>query len=167
MSLKYVDIGEMEEINLNDLIQDVLELLHGQMEQSNATIKINGTLPIVYANYKRLREVFQNLIDNGIKFRKKDTNPLIEIGTINTNSKPIFYVKDNGIGVSKQYHKKIFDLFERLSHDEDGTGVGLALVRRIIELHQGKIWLESEAGNGFVFKFTVGDLKWGRNEKKQ
>ena len=89
-----------------------------------------------------LVEVVQNLVDNAAKFVKDQPNPKIEIGVRDKDEEHIFYVKDNGIGIDPKYHEKIFRLFDKLDPNSDGAGVGLALVKRIVELHGGKIWVE-------------------------
>jgi signal transduction histidine kinase len=105
----------------------------------------------------RLIEVVQNLIENALKYSKPKTKPRIEIGTIdNTEAgQPIFYVRDNGIGIEKQYHDQIFGLFNKLDAQSEGTGIGLSLVKRIIEVHDGRIWVESEKGRGSAFFFSL------------
>ncbi len=104
----------------------------------------------------RLVDVLQNLIDNAAKFAGGQAHPQIEIGQRGEEGgKPIFYVKDNGIGIAPKHHEQIFGLFNKLDPNIEGTGVGLALVKRIVELHGGRIWVESEAGRGTVFYFTL------------
>jgi len=83
--------------------------------------------------------------------------PVIEIGYENNTEKAIYFVKDNGIGIKKEFHERVFGLFDKLSSETEGTGIGLALVKRIIEVHGGKIWVESEQGNGAKFCFTLGN----------
>jgi signal transduction histidine kinase len=98
----------------------------------------------------------QNLLDNAAKFMGDQPEPRIEIGQRGTEQgKPIFYVKDNGMGVAPEYHERIFGLFNKLDARSEGTGVGLALVQRIVEVHQGRIWIESELGQGSTFLFTL------------
>ena len=105
--------------------------------------------------FKR-REILQNLIDNAAKYMGDQENPQIEIGRQGEDGgKPIFYVKDNGIGIAPEYHERIFGLFNKLDAMSEGTGVGLALVKRIIEVHGGRIWVESEVGQGSTFYFTL------------
>ncbi|NJN79528.1 MAG: GHKL domain-containing protein [Anaerolineales bacterium] len=103
----------------------------------------------------RLVEVVQNLVDNAAKFMGNQFNPKIEIGFKEDESESIFFVRDNGIGIDSNYHEKIFELFNKLNPDAEGTGIGLALVKRIIEVHGGKIWVESEVGKGATFYFTL------------
>jgi len=104
----------------------------------------------------RLVEAVQNLIDNASKYMGKQPNPLIEIGQQGEDDgKPIFFVRDNGIGISHEYHERIFGLFNKLDPRSEGTGIGLSLVKKIIELHGGRIWVESELGKGATFYFTL------------
>ena len=98
----------------------------------------------------------QNLIDNAAKYMGEQPDPSIEIGLRGfSDSKPIFFVKDNGIGIAREYHERVFGLFNKLDPKSEGTGVGLALVKRIVEVHGGKIWIESDAGVGTTFLFTL------------
>jgi signal transduction histidine kinase len=98
----------------------------------------------------------QNLIDNAIKFMGDQPNPHITIGTTkDENNNSIFFVRDNGVGIDKQYHERIFTLFNKLDVGAEGTGIGLTLIKRIIEIHNGRIWLESEPGKGTTFYFTL------------
>jgi len=104
----------------------------------------------------RIREVVVNLVENATKFMGDQKEPVIEIGVRRDNGAAVFFVKDNGIGIEPRYREKIFGLFEKLDAGTEGTGVGLAIVRRIIEVHGGKIWVESPGnGRGSVFCFTL------------
>jgi signal transduction histidine kinase len=103
-------------------------------------------------------EVLQNLLDNAAKYMGRQPNPLIKVGQSGEDAErgmPIFYVEDNGIGIAPEHHERIFGLFNKLDVRTEGTGVGLALVKRIIEIHGGKIWVESEEGKGSKFLFTL------------
>jgi signal transduction histidine kinase len=102
-------------------------------------------------------EVLQNLIVNAIKFMGEQEKPLIEIGMQRRNSQKAFFVRDNGIGIAPEFHQKIFGLFDKLDAASEGTGIGLALVKRIVEVHGGKIWVESEPGKGSIFFFTLAE----------
>ena len=105
----------------------------------------------------RLREVLENLIDNAAKYMGDQKSPSIEIG-VRDEDEPVFYVKDNGIGIEPQYLQKVFGLFEKLDPTSEGTGIGLALIKRIIEVHGGRIWVESDGlGKGSTFCFTLPD----------
>jgi signal transduction histidine kinase len=131
--------------------------VHGQLEERGITVTIQPNLPVVFGDRQRLTEVLQNLIDNATKFMGDEPKPKIEIGQQGEeDSKPVFFVKDNGIGISSKYHEQVFGLFNKLNPDVEGTGIGLALVKRIIEIHGGRIWVESEVGKGSTFCFTLG-----------
>ena len=105
----------------------------------------------------RLLEVWQNLIDNAAKFMGEQAEPHIEIGWEGTDDggSPIFFVRDNGMGVDPKFKDRIFGLFNKLDPRSEGTGIGLALIKRIIEFHGGRIWVESELGKGATFYFTL------------
>lgn len=143
-------------VSFQDLIKDALDILHGQLENRPITFRIEPGLPVVYGDRQRLTEILQNLIDNAIKYMGEQPNPQIEIGQRGEqDGKPIFFVKDNGMGIAPEYHERIFGLFNKLDARSEGTGVGLALVKRIIEFHGGKIWVESKVGSGSTFYFTL------------
>ena len=100
--------------------------------------------------------MLQNLVDNAVKFMGTQPTPRIEIGWRPKEKKTVYYVQDNGVGIDPRYHEKVFGLFERLEPESDGTGIGLALVKRIIEVHGGRIWVESAGqGCGSTFCFTL------------
>jgi signal transduction histidine kinase len=112
----------------------------------------------VHGDRVRLIEVIQNLVENAAKYSIPVARPRIEIGARLEPQKPsIFFVHDNGIGIAPEYHENIFGLFNKLDPKADGTGIGLTLVKRIIEVHGGRIWVESEAGKGATFYFTLPD----------
>lgn len=149
-------INKPIEVQFGDLVKETLELLHGRISQSGVTVSVAENLPAVMVDYERLIEVLQNLIDNACKFMGDRTDPRIEIGHQGfQKDMPIFYVRDNGIGIPSEFHDNIFGLFNKLDARSEGTGVGLALVKRIIEFHGGQIWVESQAGRGTTFLFTL------------
>lgn len=158
-------INPTEKIDLVQLAKDAVEMLDARIKASNVTIKVSADLPDIYGDRLRLREVLENLIDNAAKYTGQQLRPLIEIGIRKSENEKVIFVKDNGLGVEPQYQSKIFDLFEKLNPNSEGTGIGLALVKRIIEVHGGKIWVESEGlGKGSTFCFTIPD---GRKASKQ
>lgn len=141
-------------IDLNRLMREVLILVDGQIHQRGVQVIVQPDLPEIWADKQRILEVFQNLLDNAVKFMGDQPAPLIEIGAQVDETTVTCFVRDNGIGIAPRYHEKIFGLFERLDPSTEGTGIGLALVKRIIEVHQGEIWIES-AGNGMGSTFFV------------
>jgi PAS domain S-box-containing protein len=152
-------MNEPETIPFADLVREAMDNVHGQLEASGVTVQTRPDLPAVHGDRQRLVEVLQNLIDNATKFMGDQINPRIEIGQSGEDAehgKPIFHVKDNGIGIDSAYHERIFGLFNKLDPRAEGTGIGLALVKRIIEVHGGRIWVESEVGKGSTFCFTLG-----------
>jgi PAS domain S-box-containing protein len=149
-------------ISTNELIDEVVELLHGRLMAGAVKVSVAENLPSIYGDRPRIFEVFQNLIDNAAKFMGNQPAPHIEIGVDGEqNGKPIFYVRDNGLGILPQYQTRIFGLFDKLDPDSEGTGIGLALVKRIVEFHGGKIWVESKTGYGATFFFTFPQSKSG------
>jgi PAS domain S-box-containing protein len=144
-----------QEISMSELAREAVDQVAGQIAERDVRVVIAPDLPRVYGDYPRLLEVLQNLVDNAVKFAGDQPEPRVEIGAREEGEEPIFFVRDNGIGIDPRYHQKIFGLFERLSADTEGTGIGLALVKRIIEVHGGRIWVESAIGQGTTFLFTL------------
>ncbi|MEK7487125.1 MAG: PAS domain S-box protein [Planctomycetota bacterium] len=149
-------VSEKREIPLNALLQEVLLLLSGSIVEKKIQVQVASDLPIVFGERSRLIEVFQNLIENAIKFMGTQENPRILITASVENAYVRCSVQDNGVGIDSRHYQKIFGLFERLDSKTPGTGIGLALVKRIIEVHGGRIWVESEGiGKGTIFYFTL------------
>ncbi|MBA2582768.1 MAG: GHKL domain-containing protein [Bacteroidetes bacterium] len=157
--LNYSRIGKdlnREEVNCNTLLKEVLNDLANSIKESGAEIH-SVQLPVINSFPTELKFLFRNLISNAIKFRKKDTPPIINITAQEENKEWLFAITDNGIGIDKKYYDKIFVIFQRL-HNKDvyqGTGIGLAECKKIVEMHGGKIWVESKTGKGSVFYFTI------------
>jgi signal transduction histidine kinase len=144
------------EVDLIKLTADSLENLDARIRSKNVTVKISPDLPVVFGDRLRLGEVLENLIDNAAKYSGNQPNPMIEIGTRQRQGSPVIFVKDNGMGIEHQHLSKIFGLFDKLDPISEGTGIGLAIVKRIIETHGGKVWVESEGlGKGATFCFTL------------
>ncbi len=143
-------------VRLYDIAQEAVAMLSEQIRAKDITIKISPDLPTVYGDEPRLLEVLQNLIENAAKFVGDRQKPYIEVGFRQDNGETVYWVRDNGQGIEKQYHEKVFQLFDKLDPTSEGSGVGLALVKRIVEVHGGRIWVESDgAGTGSTFCFTV------------
>jgi len=159
-------VNPPEKVDLVTLTQEALELLDARIRSKNVTVTVSPNLPTLYCDRLRLREVLENLMTNAAKYMGDQPDPIIEIGTRNDKGEMIIFVKDNGIGVDSKYHTRIFNLFEKLNPTIEGTGIGLALIKRIIEVHGGKIWVESEGlGKGSTFCFTIPDH--GRVENRE
>jgi PAS domain S-box-containing protein len=144
-----------EWIDLSVLLNDVLGNISELVKENNAIIKV-PKLPKIFGDYVLIDQLFQNLIANAIKFRSSE-NPEITISVTSRNNEYLFSVKDNGIGIQEEYSDKIFVIFQRLHSKEKyaGTGIGLAICKKIVERHGGKIWVESEIGKGSTFYFTI------------
>jgi PAS domain S-box-containing protein len=154
-------IGRMmntpETVPFDNLVHGALEIVHGRLTARGVTVRTQPDLPPVHGDRQRLTEVLQNLLDNAAKYMGAQANPMVEIGQRGEEAgQPIFFVRDNGIGIAPEHHERIFGLFNKLDPQTEGTGIGLALVRKIIEVHGGRIWVESEAGQGSTFNFTLG-----------
>ncbi|HSM70502.1 MAG TPA: ATP-binding protein [Anaerolineales bacterium] len=148
--------NESEMILFVDLVREAVELVHGRIMQRGVAVHIDADMQNVYGDRQRLLEVVQNLVDNAAKFTSDRPEPRIEIGQDgDEDGMPIFHVRDNGIGIPREHHERIFGLFNKLDVKSEGTGIGLALVRRIVEVHGGRIWVQSEAGQGTTFFFTL------------
>jgi signal transduction histidine kinase len=133
-----------------------VELLAGPLAEKGVRVDIAPNLPLVHVDPARIREAMANLIENAVKFMGRQQQPLIRIGADLNGPEPVFFVQDNGIGIDPRYLERVFNLFERLDVTTPGTGIGLTIVRRIIEVHGGQIWAESEGeGKGTTFRFTL------------
>ena len=143
------------EFSMTKICNEVKELLHGIIEKKGINFIIDSNMPGAFGDVHRIREVIQNLVENAVKFSDKVENSYIEIGSIIKDDECVYFVKDNGPGIEKQYYEKIFGLFDKLDIQSEGTGIGLAIVKRIIELHGGRIWVESSVNEGAVFYFTI------------
>ncbi len=158
--LEFSRVGRSEDkqelIDVNEIISEVKLLCHKEIEDSDAVISTE-VLPEIMAPKSPVRQVFQNLISNAIKYRKPSVTPEIEIKVEESGKYYVFSIKDNGIGIDPEYFDKIFIIFQRLHQREkySGTGMGLAVTKKIIENLGGKIWLESKEGEGSIFYFSI------------
>jgi signal transduction histidine kinase len=145
-----------EEIHFDEIVREAVEMMSGRLNARKIQVRIAAERHLLYGDRQRLREVFENLLDNAIKYLHSQPEPEITVGIRTTDDEVIYYVQDNGIGVAPQYREKIFGLFEKLDPAVEGTGVGLAIVKRIVEIHGGRVWVESEGtGFGSTFCFTL------------
>lgn len=139
-----------------EIVAEALSLVGGRLSERGVAVEVAPDLPNVYGDRLRLVEVLQNLLDNASKFMGDQPQPRIVIGVCQQGLERVFYVRDNGIGIDPRYHQQVFGLFEKLEAGGDGTGIGLALVKRIIEVHGGQIWVDSHgSGQGTTFCFTL------------
>ena len=147
------------EFPLADLMEEVIAGLQPQIEAKGVQVTVSQGLPLVYGEKKRLVQVMENLLSNAIKYSgKENPSPRIEVGVQEQVDQQVIFVRDNGIGIEKTYFEKIFQVFQRPPSAKkigQGTGIGLAIVKRVIEYHGGIVWLESEPGKGSTFFFTL------------
>lgn len=146
-----------EDIPFAEIVNEAVDRVRGRLDERNVTVEIQRDLPQVRGDRVRLVEVVQNLLDNAAKYAAPGVNPRVEIGSSGADEKgrPVFFVRDNGVGIEPQHHERIFGLFNKLDSRSEGTGIGLSLVKRIVEVHGGQVWVESEIGKGATFRFSL------------
>jgi two-component system, LuxR family, sensor kinase FixL len=145
-----------EDVDLLQLVRQALVALDALLREKDISVQISPELPTVHGDRVRLRQVFENLIENAAIYTAEQEQPVIEIGMRREGDQQVIYVRDNGPGIDPRYHHRIFELFEKLDPGTQGPGIGLALVRRIVEVHGGRIWVESDGqGQGSTFYFTL------------
>ncbi|GLB48066.1 PAS domain-containing sensor histidine kinase [Neptunitalea lumnitzerae] len=142
---------ELESVNTDLVIKDILQLLY---IPEHVKVDIETEMPVIQAEKTKIQQVFQNLISNAIKFIDKEQGH-VQVGMENGKDKYTFYVKDNGMGIDAKYHDKIFEIFHSLNKSKDSTGIGLSIVKKIVKLYGGDVWVESAVGNGTTFYFTI------------
>ena len=160
--MDYSRIGierELSQTDCNQLLKEVESDMQLLIKETNTEI-IKDKLPQLNGYQVELRQLFQHLIGNAIKFRKKDLAPKIVISVVERPEEWLFTFEDNGIGIDEKNANKLFIIFKRLHNRDDyeGTGIGLAHCKKIVELHEGSIWVENN-GNGSTFKFTISKLE--------
>ncbi|MBC8228456.1 PAS domain S-box protein, partial [bacterium] len=157
-----------EEVPLDGLVRKAMNMVAGRLAEKDVKVEIAPNLPVVYGDSTRLREVLENLVDNAVKFMGDQPAPCVEIGVRRDGKETVFYVRDNGVGIEPRYHEKVFGLFDKLDKQTEGTGAGLAIVKRIVEVHGGRIWVESEGtGKGSAFCFTLPDKGQAIDERRK
>ncbi len=153
--LDYSSIDKLETadrtIDLNILIEDVINTIP---IPNHIEIIFNNKMPTLIGNKFRFKQLFQNLIQNAIKYNDKEKG-FVEIGSIENDIEIEFFIKDNGIGIKERYQNKIFNLFSKLENTDQSSGIGLSIVKKIIDLYGGRIWLESQETIGTTFYFTL------------
>ena len=158
--LKLLRVGHKKndpvDVSLYEVVNEALMLVAGQIAARNVEVNVTQENVWIFGDRQRLVEVFQNLVDNAVKFMGDQPAPRIDIGIELVGDEVEIFVRDNGNGIDPRYQSKVFGLFEKLDASVAGAGLGLALVRRIVELHGGKIRLESDGvGLGTTFRFTL------------
>ena len=146
-------MAALEEVDLNEVMGSVLANIEDLKNEKNAQV-IYDDLPKIFGDVIQIEQLLQNLIANGINYNTSAI-PVITIGTEQTDTEDIISVSDNGIGIPNEYRSKIFDVFTRLQSDKQGSGLGLSICKRIVDRHNGKIWVESEVGKGTTFYFSI------------
>jgi two-component system sensor histidine kinase/response regulator len=143
-------------VDLDDVVAQVISDLSGRVEQNGGQIIVKDKLPVVEADWTQMYQLFQNIIGNGIKYHRPDCPPSVQISLLKAADSVIIQIQDNGIGMRREDIPAIFNAFKRLDNARgyEGTGVGLATVKKIVELHQGEIEVQSELGKGTTFQIT-------------
>ncbi|WP_299835599.1 ATP-binding protein [uncultured Tenacibaculum sp.] len=153
--LKYAGVDKVErserQVDLDFVVSDIIDTIH---IPEHVQVKMTEKLPTIRGDKFRLHQLFQNLISNGVKYAKAEDG-LVTVSYTDMGEFWKFQVKDNGKGIEEKYHKKIFDIFQTLDDHHNSTGIGLAIVTKIISLYKGKIWVESEFGKGATFIFEL------------
>jgi len=150
-------VHDYESVDITEIVKEAIETLQIQLSKKRTELVIQDNLPKITCDRVRIKQVFENLISNANKFMGKENDkPVIEIGFYDKGDFFEFFVKDNGVGIQKKYHEKIFEIFARLGDVEvEGTGLGLAIVKKIVETYNGKIWIDSKVGKGTTVYFTL------------
>jgi PAS domain S-box-containing protein len=143
-------------VTFQELAQEAVKLVAGRISTSRAEVSVAAAAVVLEGDRPRLVEIWQNLVENACKFMGDQAKPRVEIGVEQRGSETVFFVRDNGVGIEPRYQEKVFSLFEKLNPKIEGTGMGLALVKRVVELYKGRIWVESGGlGQGANFLFTL------------
>jgi len=150
-------VPTFEDISSLEIVRNVASDLEDRLQEKGIGLILADDLPRIWCDRERIYQVFENLLVNAIKFMGDNDSPIIEVGYQGKGAFDQFYVRDNGIGIDPKHHRRIFEMFHRLKQldDEGGTGLGLAIVERIVKNHGGKVWVESEKGQGATFHFTL------------
>ena len=143
------------DVSFDEIVQEAIRQTEERIKSLDVAVYVAGDMPKVRVDVLRIAEVLVNLIENSVKYMGDQERPEIDIGSRKYGEETVFFVKDNGIGINPKEHEKVFGLFYKVDRKSEGTGVGLAIVKRIIEVHGGRIWIESELGKGCTVCFTL------------
>ena len=148
---------EVSSVDISELIEEVLKFVNARGSYPKTTLKIQSQLPSMEGDRRMLFQLWANLLNNALKYSAEKENPIVEVGTTVKNGREVFYIKDNGIGIHPDFREKIFEAFKRAVGGKfKGTGIGLAIVKKVVEKHNGEIWVESEPDQGSEFYFYFG-----------
>ncbi len=151
-------VNPSEHVPFSLIVEEAIQRVASQIAEAAVTVHVEPDLPTVYGDRGRLVEVIQNLVDNAVKYSCDRPDARVDIGGKREEKQAILHVRDNGIGIERRYHDRVFELFRQLDQKCSGTGIGLALAKRIIEEHNGRIWVESDGpGTGSTFCFSIPD----------
>lgn len=149
-------------VDFQELVQETLQLVAGPIRERGVRVTVSRERIMLFGDRPRLVELFQNLVENAVKYMGDQADPRMEIGAEGSGGETVFFVRDNGMGIDLRYRENIFGLFNKLDAQSEGSGLGLALVKRIVEMYGGRIWVESEgAGRGSCFRFTLPHARKG------
>jgi signal transduction histidine kinase len=148
-------VNPPKDVPFGEIVEDALKQTSEKIRSSGCMVSVSENLPVVHVDQMRITEVLVNLIENSLKYMGLQANPEIEIKQRIDGKDRIFFVRDNGIGIDHSQHDKVFELFYNVDKKTEGSGAGLAIVKRIIEVHGGRIWIESEMGQGCTICFTL------------
>ncbi|MEI7838141.1 MAG: ATP-binding protein, partial [Planctomycetota bacterium] len=149
-------VAPFAEVPLQAIVKEAMDLVAGRIAQRGVSVEVTAGPILLFGDRRRLMEVYQNLLDNAAKFMGDQPTPRVEIGAEVNDDETVLFVRDNGIGIDPRHKARLFGLFEKLNPHTEGHGMGLAMVRRIVEMHGGKIWVESDGvGKGTTFRFTL------------
>jgi signal transduction histidine kinase len=154
-------INPPENVPFGEIVNEALAQSSAKLSSKNVRVTLDEDLPIVQVDRMRLVEVLVNLLENSMKYMGDQPQPEIEIGKRLDGENTVFIVRDNGIGIEPSQHDKVFDLFYKVDNKSEGSGAGLAIVKKIIEVHGGSIWIESGLGKGCTVCFTLEPAKPG------
>lgn len=148
-------VNPPEDVPFGEIVEEVLDDESVSIKSKNLEVSVADDFPVVHVDWMRIEEVLTNLIENSMNYMGDEEHPRIEIGNRCDDGETVFFVTDNGIGIDESQHEKVFRLFHKVDTRSKGTGAGLAIVERIIEVHGGRVWVESEKGSGCTICFTL------------
>ncbi|KAA9346718.1 sensor histidine kinase [Larkinella humicola] len=146
----------LQHVDLQELVNEILEEQQAEIQATGAVVDL-GTLPTIMGHRTDLKQLFQNLLSNALKYRRPDVAPRVSIQVTDEGNQYRFAIRDNGIGIDRQYFERVFQIFQRLHgrNQYSGTGIGLATCKKVIDIYGGQIWIDSTVGQGTTFYFTI------------